>query len=113
MTKNRPRVQNTIWYIDPGVDFSEGQNTIWHRHDITEILLKVALSTKRLLYSTDESLKITNLMEILILVFGLTQPGLKSLIYHIWGEHANQYTTNAVVYADDINWKASKLCVQK
>jgi hypothetical protein len=34
MTKNRPLGQNTIWYFDPGVNFSGGQNTIWHRYCI-------------------------------------------------------------------------------
>jgi hypothetical protein len=28
---------------------------------------------------------------------GLTRPGLEPTIYHTWGEHANHYTTNAVV----------------
>ena len=28
---------------------------------------------------------------------GLTGPGLEPTIYHTWGEHANHYTTNAVV----------------
>ena len=31
------------------------------------------------------------------IVFGLTQPGLEHTIYHIRGEHANQYATDAVL----------------
>jgi hypothetical protein len=31
------------------------------------------------------------------IVFGLTRPGLESTIYHTRGEHANHYTTDAVV----------------
>ena len=30
------------------------------------------------------------------IVFGLTQPGLKSTIYRTRGEHANHYATDAV-----------------
>ena len=30
-------------------------------------------------------------------VFGLTRSGLEPTIYHIWGEHAYNYTTDAVV----------------
>jgi hypothetical protein len=29
-----------------------------------------------------------------VIVFGLTQPGLESTIYHTRGEHANHYTTD-------------------
>jgi hypothetical protein len=32
------------------------------------------------------------------IVFGLTQMGLKSTIYHIQGEQANYYTTDALEY---------------
>jgi hypothetical protein len=33
------------------------------------------------------------------IVFGLTWPGLEPTIYHTWGEHANYYTTNVVIYS--------------
>ena len=31
-----------------------------------------------------------------LIVFGLTQPGLKPTIYRTWGEQPNHYTTDAV-----------------
>jgi len=31
-----------------------------------------------------------------LIVFGLTRPGLESMIYRIRGEHANHYTTDVV-----------------
>ena len=35
---------------------------------------------------------------ILNLVFGMTQPRLKPMIYHTWDEYANHYITDAVKY---------------
>jgi hypothetical protein len=32
------------------------------------------------------------------LVFGLTRQGFQPTIYHTWGEYANHYTTDAVIY---------------
>jgi hypothetical protein len=34
--------------------------------------------------------------QIQISVFGITQPGLEPMIYNTWGQHANQYATDAV-----------------
>jgi uroporphyrinogen-III synthase len=42
------------------------------------------------------SARLSEKQQILIIVFGLIRPYLKSTIYHIRGEYANHYTTDAV-----------------
>ena len=46
--------------------------------------------------------------QIPILVFGLTRSGLKPTIYCTQGEHANQYTTDAVNLLTKINIKIDR-----
>jgi hypothetical protein len=41
--------------------------------------------------------------QILILVFGLTWPGLELTVYHIWDEHADHYATDAVATIDHLH----------
>ena len=38
------------------------------------------------------------------IVFGLTQSGLEPTIYRTHGEHANQYSTDAVLYFPNPSW---------
>ena len=43
-----------------------------------------------------------------ISVFGITRPGLKPMIYRTWGQHANQYATDAVFVVTEKRTKLRK-----
>ena len=46
--------------------------------------------------------------QIQISVFGITRPGLEPMIYRTWGQHANQYATDAVLVATEKRTKLRK-----
>jgi hypothetical protein len=53
-----------------------------------------------------------DIIQIQISVFGITRPGLEPMIYRTWGQHANQYATDAVFVVTEKRTKFRK-CVYK
>ena len=65
------------------------------RHDIAEILLKVALNTIKTTKKLD-LIKTGEATSTNVIIFGLTRSGFKIAIYRNRGGHANHYPTDAV-----------------
>jgi hypothetical protein len=73
-------------------------------HDITEILLKVALNTINQPTYFHQSCWVLSgeATNTNFIVFGLTRPWFEPTIYRTQGEHANHYTTAVVLMGNKI-----------